>query len=162
MSTSSSNVVNASSASLFIRKARRKDRVGMKECNERNLAENYGLDFWEKSLDQYPGKSLVLTDKSHVIHGYIFGNGKMIISFSVDKHLRRQGLGRRLLETFLQDSAEGDVSLHVRASNDGAKKLYQSLGFTSKQKIPNYYQSPQEDGELMVRSSACVLTELAA
>jgi len=138
---------------LFIRKARRKDRIGLKECNERNLRENYSLDFWETNLLQSPGQSRVLIDPSggrETVVGYVFSDGKTIISVAVDEKHRRQGWAQKMLKQVV-DAAEGALTLHVRKSNEIAQRIYTGLGFSVVQEIPKYYKNAEEDALEMRR-----------
>ncbi len=65
---------------------------------------------------------------------------------------RRTGCGRKLVETMLawsvQQSAER-VLLEVRATNQAALKLYQSLGFHAVGLRKQYYRNPVDDAVLM-------------
>ena len=145
-------------SSVFIRKARRKDRFEMKACNERNLQENYDLDFWEKPLASYPWKSFVLCDKNNHIRGYLFADETTIISFAIDKEYRNNGWGSKLLKIFLETAGNNIsgqpqsckyVQLHVRCSNQVACDLYKKFNFQIAGTIPGYYRNPIEDGFLM-------------
>lgn len=60
-----------------------------------------------------------------------------------------EGLGRQLLRTGLSTLGEGGVEtvrLEVRVSNEPARSLYRSEGFTPARRLPNYYA----DGETAV------------
>ena len=67
-----------------------------------------------------------------------------------DGHQRR-GLGRRLM-AWLHDSAvvagTFDLGLELRASNVGARRFYEALGYQAGDLIPGYYQG-QEDAQRM-------------
>ena len=60
--------------------------------------------------------------------GYIPEN--ILVYIAVHGDARGRGLGRRLMRAAL-DAVEGDVALHVEPDNP-ARRLYESLGFTSK------------------------------
>ncbi|WP_025728169.1 ribosomal protein S18-alanine N-acetyltransferase [Atopobacter phocae] len=65
---------------------------------------------------------------------------------------RRQGIGSALVRQSLKKLAQEEVQevfLEVRASNQAAQQLYQSLGFVAYHSRPNYYQEPVEDAILM-------------
>ena len=75
-----------------------------------------------------------------------------VLDLCVLPSLRRQGYGRRLLESSLKTLAPVDgVDLEVRASNEAAQGLYRALGFTETGRRPNYYVTPEgrEDAILM-------------
>ena len=68
---------------------------------------------------------------------------------------RRRGLGEALLEHWLSWARERGATtalLEVRASNNGAQRLYRSLGFEEHGTRPHYYRQPVEDAVLMQRS----------
>ena len=74
--------------------------------------------------------------------------------FAIHKKFRRQGHGTRLLSYALQClDAEGAccVSLFVRPSNEGAKRLYERLGFVPHTRVLSYYTADGEDALLCVR-----------
>jgi ribosomal-protein-alanine N-acetyltransferase len=64
---------------------------------------------------------------------------------------RRRGLGRGLLG-WLHESAlvagTFELGLELRANNVGARRFYESLGYTAGALIPGYYQG-QEDAQRM-------------
>ncbi|HRP00987.1 MAG TPA: GNAT family N-acetyltransferase [Flavobacteriales bacterium] len=60
--------------------------------------------------------------------GYIPEN--ILVYIAVDRALRGQGLGRKLMQEALTH-AQGSVALHVEPDNP-ARKLYEALGFTNK------------------------------
>ncbi|REG82439.1 ribosomal protein S18-alanine N-acetyltransferase [Marinomonas pollencensis] len=73
----------------------------------------------------------------------------------VDQTQRRQGLGRKLLETWIEQMvAKGvlECLLEVRESNLGAIHLYRSLGFIEVGRRKNYYATEQG------KEAACLFT----
>jgi ribosomal-protein-alanine N-acetyltransferase len=66
---------------------------------------------------------------------------------------RRQGFARQLLQTFLQQN-RGSVFLEVRESNEGARQLYETEGFTVIARRREYYSTPQEDA-IVLRFCSC-------
>jgi len=68
---------------------------------------------------------------------------------------RRQGVGARLLDTWLTSSVQTDsreVFLEVRASNLAARKLYERVGFIETGVRPRYYHNPPEDAVVYRKS----------
>ena len=54
--------------------------------------------------------------------------------FCVDESCHRQGIGRKLMEALRKDAAESGyprLELDVWAFNEGARKFYESVGFTT-------------------------------
>lgn len=89
-----------------------------------------------------------------------------IIGFLVARHLapewelenlvvapsvRRQGLGKRLLEALLASACATNshsVFLEVRESNAAARSLYEKIGFEQTGSRKSYYKDPAEDAVL--------------
>lgn len=75
-----------------------------------------------------------------------------VMTMGVATSLRGQGIGRKLLAQLLEHAVSqkaGSVYLEVRASNEPAVGLYESVGFTQLKRIRNYYRFPTEDALLM-------------
>ena len=74
-----------------------------------------------------------------------------ITNVAVDPECRRRGYGRAVTEALLGYAAEQGivtVTLEVRASNEAAIALYQSLGFSECGRRPHFYRLPTEDALL--------------
>ena len=83
----------------------------------------------------------------------IVGEGE-ITNVVVDEACRRCGVGRLLVEKALAKAKElgiSDVTLEVRASNEGAIKLYEEFGFEQEGVRPHFYERPDEDALIMWR-----------
>jgi ribosomal-protein-alanine acetyltransferase len=76
------------------------------------------------------------------VAGLMDGDEGYIASLAVAPDNRRQGIGRAMLDVlkrkFMSRGAVA-MALHVRAANEPAIALYQSLGFTTHEEIPGYY-----------------------
>lgn len=71
-----------------------------------------------------------------------------ILNLGVAPAHRRRGLGRALVKQVLADLCTRRVRtvyLEVRESNAGARRLYESLGFTAIGRRRTYYRRPVED-----------------
>lgn len=79
-----------------------------------------------------------------------------ILNLAVNPALRRQGVASRLIEEFLR-SAEGDLYLEVRESNQAARALYARWGFSEQGLRRGYYHRPVEDAVVMKRTGKNVL-----
>ena len=78
-------------------------------------------------------------------------------TIAVRGDLRRQGLGRRLMECVLDTAYREGVTratLEVRESNTAALALYRTLGFTVRGVRRRYYTHPEEDALILWRDSA--------
>lgn len=74
-----------------------------------------------------------------------------IFDIAVAKNARRQGVGKALMEDIIDRAADSGVDrlqLEVRAGNDPAVALYESLGFESTGTREDYY-GEGEDAILM-------------
>jgi [ribosomal protein S18]-alanine N-acetyltransferase len=67
---------------------------------------------------------------------------------------RRQGIGRRLLETVLErvrSRGVRELFLEVRVSNHEARALYERYGFVEVGRRKDYYSTPREDALVLRR-----------
>jgi ribosomal-protein-alanine N-acetyltransferase len=81
----------------------------------------------------------------------IFEEGE-ISNVAVHPEFRGRGISRQMLETLLQEARDDgveDFTLEVRAGNDVAIRLYESLGFLTEGVRPHFYDKPVEDGLIM-------------
>lgn len=76
-----------------------------------------------------------------------------ILNVAVLADWRRRGVARTLLAELLAE-LHGEVFLEVRASNEAALRLYQSMGFLPVGRRESYYSSPKEDA-VVLRFQAC-------
>ncbi|MPV39089.1 ribosomal protein S18-alanine N-acetyltransferase [Georgenia subflava] len=84
--------------------------------------------------------------------GLAAGEEAMVMTVGVDAAYRRRGIGGRLVEALL-DQARHDgarsVLLEVRASDEGAQRVYARAGFAPVGRRRNYYQAEREDAVVM-------------
>ncbi|MGA2481863.1 MAG: ribosomal protein S18-alanine N-acetyltransferase [Candidatus Acidiferrales bacterium] len=77
-----------------------------------------------------------------------------ILNFAVLPEHRRQGFGKRLLETAVRENRREGAArayLEVRASNSAAIAFYKANGFKLFGRRPSYYADPVEDAVVMER-----------
>lgn len=75
-----------------------------------------------------------------------------MMNVAVDPAARRQGVARALIQELtaqLKQRGSRKLSLEVRASNLGAIRLYESLGFARLGCRPGYYRNPREDAWIL-------------
>jgi len=69
---------------------------------------------------------------------------------------RGRGMGSAVLRHVLNEARQlgaTRATLEVRASNEGARRLYERLGFHLAGVRPNYYSSPVEDALILWRDN---------
>lgn len=86
-----------------------------------------------------------------------FGDDRVhLVLLAVSEAVRRQGIGRQLL-AWIEDSAMTaglfEVTLELRAGNEGARRFYAALGYRETGRLPRYY-SGIEDAIRMARGLA--------
>lgn len=75
-----------------------------------------------------------------------------MMNLAVHPEDRRRGIARELvtaLIAMLKKRGSRCLTLEVRASNDAAQALYESLGFQTVGRRKNYYLKPREDGLIL-------------
>ena len=101
------------------------------------------LSLWLTALD------------GETVAGYIGSQSVLgesdMMNLAVRPDYRRQGVGRALVERLIWElSADNHcLLLEVRAGNDAAIALYQSLGFRQVGRRPKYYKNPPEDALIL-------------
>ncbi|MDW2799590.1 ribosomal protein S18-alanine N-acetyltransferase [Clostridium boliviensis] len=76
-----------------------------------------------------------------------------LLRIAVRPEYRGRGLSKKLMDQLVFYSRQKDVKsifLEVRESNERARNLYRSYGFTEEGIRKNYYLNPCEDAVLMV------------
>jgi ribosomal-protein-alanine N-acetyltransferase len=76
-----------------------------------------------------------------------------ILSFAIKPNYRGKGLGRKILEYFLEKTSilgYSSIKLEVQVDNKKAIKLYEELGFKMESRIRKYYQD-DSDAFLMIK-----------
>lgn len=98
----------------------------------------------------------IARDDSGKILGYLIAwwvaDEVHILNVAVHPEARRHGVGKALLEDcelMARANASSSISLEVRRSNEGARALYQDLGFRVIGERPRYYAADQEDAVVL-------------
>ncbi len=81
------------------------------------------------------------------------GDEHELLNLAVAPEHRRRGIGRRLVAAALETAA-GPVYLEVRASNQAARRLYETCGFRPVGIRENYYRNPDEPA-IVMRFQSC-------
>lgn len=145
---------------IIVRRAELSDLIPVMEINLKTLPEHYSDYFYESLLAELPEGFLVAKEQD-AYTGYImckteygFSNFKKlgfvkkghIVSIAVLVQYRKKGIGKILVEEAMNGIKIrkcNEMYLEVRCSNNAAVKLYESLGFSIKQRLQAYYR----DGE---------------
>jgi len=87
-----------------------------------------------------------------MIAGFTAADTGEILTVATAPEYRRQGVGRMLMEAFLEAIPEGveTIALEVRQSNTAAIALYKSFGFDRAGVRKRFYHDPVEDADVMV------------
>lgn len=75
-----------------------------------------------------------------------------MMNIAVDPDHRRKGIAKALVEALVAELKAREshcLTLEVRASNEPAKALYETLGFFQVGLRKNYYRNPKEDALIM-------------
>jgi ribosomal-protein-alanine N-acetyltransferase len=113
------------------------------------------------SLPGNPSVYFAVARVEGLLKGYVVGwhvlNEAELANLAVEPGSRRNGLGSRLLDQMLEDAAERGaerIFLEVRESNEGARRLYASRGFTEIGRRKKYYRTPDEDALILRREQS--------
>lgn len=88
---------------------------------------------------------------------YVMDEGE-IARIAVDENVRRQGVGRGLLNYVCECCKEKNIErllLDVRESNVGARAFYERYEFTVDGIRKNFYENPKENAVLMSKNIQC-------
>lgn len=102
-------------------------------------------------------RNIVICDHGDVI-GYCFTftmkNMIHLLNLAVHPDHRKKGIAKRLLNEILSHARvcnKSYVFLEVRKSNEEARLLYESQGFSHVSTWPRYYTDTREDADVMVK-----------
>ena len=142
---------------LEIREMREQDAAAVAQIEAENFSKPWKeADFLGAVRDEKALYLVAYLDK--ILVGYIgmwmvLDEGE-ITNVSVKKEYQGQKIGRALLER-LEDlgRVKGVVSyfLEVRESNERARALYESCGFSAISVRKNFYEEPVENGVVMCK-----------
>jgi len=98
----------------------------------------------------------IVAEQDGTVAGYVGSQSVLgeadMMNLAVAPTFRRQGIGRKLVETLIERLKEKGTHilvLEVRASNEPAIALYHALGFVQVGRRPNYYVHPKEDALIL-------------
>ena len=98
----------------------------------------------------------IVAEQDGVVAGYVGSQSVLgeadMMNLAVAPGFRRQGIGRELVQALverLKEKGTHILFLEVRASNEAAIALYDTLGFVQVGRRPNYYVHPKEDALIL-------------
>ena len=119
----------------------------------------WGRGAYVEELTVAPGRTYVAavvdTDEGERLVGYAglaAADEAQVMTVGVDAAYRRRGIGARLVDALLAAAREHGartVLLEVRASDEGAQRLYRRAGFQPVGRRRHYYQAEREDAVVM-------------
>ena len=124
------------------------------EIENQSFSLPWSEDAFYGELDN-PLATYVVAVDNDTVRGFggvhiIAGEG-YITNIAVIESARRKGIGKMLLEKIIgicKDKCTF-LTLEVRASNTGARALYENLGFKTLGIRKNFYEKPTEDAVIM-------------
>ena len=158
-----SNITNREYEAIFrfysIEPMRERDLIDVVEIEETSGLNRWGYDAYRRELFTNPNSIMIVARNmvpGPAVLGFFAGwivEDELHVN-NVASHLdyRRMGVGRSLMEAAV-DEAKGrgvlEVLLEVRASNEGAQRMYKNLGFGLVGRRRDYYRLPTEDALVM-------------
>jgi tRNA threonylcarbamoyl adenosine modification protein YeaZ/ribosomal-protein-alanine acetyltransferase len=142
------------SSKIEIRNTEPEDIVTILELERQNFTDPWSIANITETINQ-PYTLCLSAMLAGKVVGYLFASmieDGEILAISVSDEMKRQGIGKRLLEKLIGISLEKGISrliLDVRKSNTGAICFYERVGFVVDGIRRGYYSNPKEDGVLM-------------
>jgi ribosomal-protein-alanine N-acetyltransferase len=135
-----------------------RDVVPIADIVSEALHERYDASLYFSLSQQWPEGFLVAADESDRPVGFLLGVCQVerearILMFAVARECRTQGVGGRLMRTFLERCRTRQlrrVTLEVRVSNATAIRFYTRFEFSVTELLRGYY-SDGENGYQMAR-----------
>ncbi len=143
--------------SLTLRKTTREDIPSIFAIEQASFVSPWNVHTFLTTLHNRRSCNITARCNGEIV-GYCFSLGMKnmvhLLNLAVHPDFRRQGIARRLLHeifSFARSHGKSYVFLEVRKSNDSAKRLYTSVGFTHVSTWQRYYSDSGEDASIMVK-----------
>lgn len=160
-------VIDAAKVGLTVRHAVGTDLEAIASIERMSFSDPWSMDSLVSALSLPHGRFFVAENAelmrlgrggAGAVLGYVvallYGEEGEIADLAVSPAARRRGVGGMLLDRVLGEAMEVGVRalyLEVRQSNDAAKALYASRGFSMVGRRARYYQHPAEDALVLRR-----------
>ena len=140
---------------IIVRKMQPEDLLQVCEIEKDNFSLPWSEKSFLESMERNDTLFLVALNGEEVA-GYlgcycVAGEGE-ITNVAVKSSHRRQGVGRKLLETLYEEAKAlhtQEFFLEVRESNEAAIGLYSRQGFVKEGVRKNFYEQPVENAVIM-------------
>jgi ribosomal-protein-alanine N-acetyltransferase len=140
-----------------VRQAERADLLAVHRIEQASFPQPWPFEVFE----QYLGEPGFLVAEDEAVVGYVVADSVPnhgqplghIKDIAVREGCRGEGVGSTLLQralAVLEARGVASVKLEVRATNEGAQKLYGDFDFVHRRTVPRYY-SDGEDALVLVR-----------
>ncbi len=144
-------------AKTLIREMKAEDAAAVAEIEYQTFPDHWSQNAVLDTLSN-PQTVCLLAEKAGKAAGYLLaylaGGEAEIARIAVPEGLKRQGIGKKLLqllEATCKERQVGRLLLDVRESNREARAFYQKMAFQEDGVRKGFYQSPAEDAVLMSR-----------
>ena len=144
-------------AKTLIREMKAEDAAAVAEIEYQTFPDHWSQNAVLDTLSN-PQTVCLLAEKAGKAAGYLLaylaGGEAEIARIAVPEGLKRQGIGKKLLQLLEETCKErqvGRLLLDVRESNREARAFYQKMAFQEDGVRKGFYQSPAEDAVLMSR-----------
>lgn len=138
---------------LILRDAQREDLPAIVAIEQSSFADPWSAEMFHAHLGGAPFLFVLAHDSAGAIQGFavaqVVAGTAELFEIAVAPPARRRGVGTALLDEILarcRAGGAGAITLEVRESNQAARALYQSRGFTEAGRRKRYYRDPSEDG----------------
>ncbi len=131
---------------LLVRPFEVKDLLDILKIEKECFRDPYSRELLEKEVTLPVTRILVVQEESEIsgyVFGWVVGQTGELNRIAVKSSRRGRGIGRELLERFielLREEGVRELFLEVRQSNTPAINLYKSFGFKEVGRRENYYQ----------------------
>jgi ribosomal-protein-alanine N-acetyltransferase len=152
MTGSASMAQRQKAGGVRIRAAASGDVLSIGLIERDSFADPWGSREFTSAVEAEQAIFLVAEDSGGVVMGYVIAltvlDEAEILNLAVRRGDRGAGLGGTLLDSVIDKAVSRgaeQIFLEVRESNEPARRLYESRGFTEVSRRRGYYRAPVED-----------------
>ena len=153
---------------VTVREAMRADLVAIVAIETVSFSDPWTRGMFGSHLVSQAGNSFLVAEDGSDVVGFaitrVVGDESELLNIAVDPARRNCGIGGLLLDAAMdrcRNAGGLEMWLEVRASNAGARTLYDARGFAAMGVRKRYYQAPREDAIVLradLRSTARIET----